>query len=163
LLCHSGGEGYAGRDFGDGVSKGLQIAIGALLVAGLLGSYGWSELREDGSFRYYQTLGEFQQTGGSGPSRVHGYVANGTIRRDLPGRAVHFEVQETPPHAGGEIGQTLVVRFDSLETPDLFKDGAEVVVEGELAGGATPVFHATKVLAKCPSKFRPEEAATASF
>ena len=66
-------------------------------------------------------------------------------------------------HAGGPVGQTLVVRFDSLETPDLFKDGAEVVVEGELAGGATPVFHATKVLAKCPSKFRPQEPATASF
>jgi cytochrome c-type biogenesis protein CcmE len=145
------------------VSKGVQIAIGALLVAGLLGGYAWSELREGGSFRYYQTLGEFREAGGAGLSRVHGYVAAGSIRRDLAARAVHFEVQETPPHAGGASGPTLPVRFASLETPDLFKDGAEVVVEGELAGGAQPVFHATKVLAKCPSKFQPQQAATASF
>jgi cytochrome c-type biogenesis protein CcmE len=42
----------------------------------------------------------------------------------------------------------------SLETPDLFKDGAEVVVEGQLVdAGAGVVFEADKVLAKCPSKF----------
>ena len=47
--------------------------------------------------------------------------------------------------------------YASLETPDLFKDGAEVVVEGELAyrDGS---FHADNVLAKCPSKFEAAEA-----
>ncbi len=145
------------------MSKGVQIAIGAVLMASLLGWYGWTTLREGASFRYYQTLAEFRAADARGPARVHGYVAAGTIERDLAGRAVHFEVQEAPPHAGGEPGATLAVRFDSLETPDLFKDGAEVVVEGELAAGSPPVFHATKVLAKCPSKFRPQDPATASF
>jgi cytochrome c-type biogenesis protein CcmE len=42
------------------------------------------------------------------------------------------------------------VVYASLEVPDLFKDGAEVVVEGEPGAEA---FHATNVLAKCPSKF----------
>ena len=42
--------------------------------------------------------------------------------------------------------------FSSLETPDLFKDGAEVVVEGRLSETGE-VFHADKVMAKCPSKF----------
>ena len=54
--------------------------------------------------------------------------------------------------------------FSSLETPDLFKDGAEVVVEGKLVhSGGEPVFHADKVMAKCPSKFAPEPPQAAAF
>lgn len=52
----------------------------------------------------------------------------------------------------------LPVVFASLETPDLFKDGAEVVVEGRmLAASDGTRFHADKVLAKCPSKFEGTE------
>jgi cytochrome c-type biogenesis protein CcmE len=65
---------------------------------------------------------------------------------------VRFRVVNDPPHAGGASGPPLDVVFTSLETPDLFKDGAEVVVEGRLAS-AGGTFHADKVLAKCPSKF----------
>jgi len=149
------------------VSKGLQIAIGAALVAALLGWYGWTALGSEASYRYYQTLDEFRAAGASGPSRVHGYVAPGSIERDVEGRSVSFRVQQAPPHAAAEGAAplpALPVRFGSLDTPDLFKDGAEVVVEGELAAeGGAQVFHATKVLAKCPSKFRPEAAEQASF
>ena len=55
-------------------------------------------------------------------------------------------------HAGGAPGTPLEVVFASLETPDLFKDGAEVVVEGRLAAAGGP-FRAEKLFAKCPSKF----------
>jgi cytochrome c-type biogenesis protein CcmE len=87
-------------------------------------------------------------------ARVHGYVAESSIERDLEGKRVRFAVQNNPPHAGGPVGQTLSVVYESLETPDLFKDGAEVVVEGQLvmAQGQT-VFQADNVMAKCPSKF----------
>jgi cytochrome c-type biogenesis protein CcmE len=156
---------------GDPVPKGVQIAIGAVLVAGLLGWYGWSSLGGDDSYAYYQTLSEFltesQQAPEAGPARVHGYVAAGSIERDVERRAVHFEVQESPPHAQSASTETtprLRVQYASLETPDLFKDGAEVVVEGELAHGeAGPVFTATKVLAKCPSKFQAAAAEQAAF
>ena len=47
--------------------------------------------------------------------------------------------------------------YAGLETPDLFKDGAEVVVEGRLTATAG-TFHATNVLAKCPSKFEGQQA-----
>ena len=59
--------------------------------------------------------------------------------------------------------------YASLETPDLFKHGAEVVVEdesstdGELSSQGEPVFHASKVLAKCPSKFEAQATEQASF
>jgi cytochrome c-type biogenesis protein CcmE len=146
------------------VSKGVQIAVGALAIATLVGWYSWTSLQGEGSYRYFQTLDEFRSAEGEGPVRVHGYVAEGTIQRDLATQTVSFEVQQDPPHAGGASSATLPVRFASLETPDLFKHGAEVVVEGEfLPGEDAAVFHATKVFAKCPSKFQAEATEQVSF
>ena len=139
------------------MSKGTQIAIGASIVAMLLGWFAWTNLREGVAFQYYKNLDEFMVQSASlegRPLRVHGYVANESIYRNLDDKNVRFSVQNDPPHAGGPVGQTLAVVYESLETPDLFKDGAEVVVEGqlELNRGAR-VFVADNLLAKCPSKF----------
>jgi cytochrome c-type biogenesis protein CcmE len=139
------------------MSKGVQIALGALLIAGLVGWLGASQ-SGDAAFTYFQTLGEFRASGTVGePVRVHGFVAVGTIQRDVAGKRVTFAVQEQAPHAGGSAAGALQVEYASLETPDLFKDGAEVVVEGKLAPSGT--FHATNLLAKCPSKFEAKAAA----
>lgn len=134
------------------MSKGVQIVVGASVVALLLGWYAWSRV-EGGAFVYYQTLGEFHGAAPVGqPVRVHGYVAERSIVRDVAAKRVRFSVQERAPHAGGPAGELLPVVYASLETPDLFKDGAEVVVEGHL--GRDGAFQATNVLAKCPSKFQ---------
>ena len=137
------------------MSKGVQIAAGATLVAVLVGWYAVSNLEGGASFAYFQHLAEFQSRAGAlagRDARVHGYVAPGSIDRNVPAKQVRFRVVNDPPHKGGAAGVPLEVVFASLETPDLFKDGAEVVVEGRLAS-AGGVFHADKVLAKCPSKF----------
>jgi cytochrome c-type biogenesis protein CcmE len=142
------------------MSKGLQIALGAALVAALLGWYGLSQVSE-GGFVYYQTLAEFRAGGAPGQAaRVHGFVVPGSIARDVGAKQVSFRVQETAPHAGGSADGALAVVYAGLETPDLFKDGAEVVVEGRLAAPAG-TFHATNVLAKCPSKFEGQQAQAA--
>jgi len=142
------------------MTKGVQIAIGATAIAGLLGWYGATNLDAAPAFTYFKTLEEFQAdadaTSGA-RARVHGYVAANSIRRDVDAMQVRFRVQNAPPHAQGEIGVPLEVVLESLETPDLFKDGAEVVVEGKLAPSGT--FHATNLLAKCPSKFEAKAAA----
>lgn len=144
------------------LSKGLQIALGALVIAGLLGWYAATNLDRIGTFQYYQTLHEFQSSGEVGrPVRVHGYVAPGSIERDVAQRLVRFAVVNDPPHAGGAQGAPLAVHYATLETPDMFKDGAEVVVEGRLTDGA--VFVADNVLAKCPSKFEAQATQPASF
>lgn len=140
------------------MGKGAQIAAGAILVVGLLGWYGASQI-DRGAFTYYQTLEEFLAEEPPGAAvRVHGYVATGSIERDVDEKVVRFRVQSTPPHAGGEAARHLPVVYASLETPDLFKDGAEVVVEGRLPAAGAP-FEATNVLAKCPSKFEGVEEA----
>jgi cytochrome c-type biogenesis protein CcmE len=142
------------------MSKGVQIAIGALAIALLLGWWGSTQMQAGLSFQYFQDLTDFQAQAGrmvGRSARVHGYVANASIERDLQSKLVTFHVQNSPPHAGGPTGQTLTVVYNSLETPDLFKDGAEVVVEGQLRmDGGQPVFEATNLLAKCPSKFKAE-------
>jgi cytochrome c-type biogenesis protein CcmE len=128
----------------------------------LLGWYGYTNLAGEATYRYYQTLAELRSAGAPPPGqslRVHGYVASDSIRRDLESRQVHFQVQNDPPHAAispspGAADPLLVV-YQGLETPDLFKDGAEVVVEGHLQGlGSDAIFVADNVLAKCPSKFQ---------
>ncbi|MFP8874612.1 MAG: cytochrome c maturation protein CcmE, partial [Myxococcota bacterium] len=140
------------------MSKGAQIAVGATLIAFLLAWYGYAAVSRDGTFLYYQTLAELRsaQPGlGDQALRVHGYVALDSIDRDVASKQVRFAVQNDPPHAVGAAEDSLIVIFQSLETPDLFKDGAEVVVEGKLqqVGGDT-VFLADNVMAKCPSKFQ---------
>ncbi len=139
------------------MSKGAQIAVGACGVALLLGWYGATNLGAESTFQYYKTVDEFQTMAshlGGRSLRVHGYVSLDSIQRDLAAKRVHFSVQNDPPHAGGEIGRPLPVIFLGLDTPDLFKDGAEVVVEGRIENhGDKRVFLADNVLAKCPSKF----------
>ena len=84
---------------------------------------------------------------------AHMKVGGGSdsIERDVASKQVAFAIVNDPPHAGG-TGPAFPVVFASLETPDMFKDGAEVVVEGALTQVGGP-FRADKVLAKCPSKF----------
>jgi len=146
------------------MSKGLQIALGGVVVAVLLGWYAATNLEAIGTFQYFQTLEEFRAAGAEGPVRVHGYVANGSIVRDLEARTIRFAVVQDPPHAAVAAASTvdaLPVVYGTLETPDLFKDGAEVVVEGRM--GPDAVFVADNVMAKCPSKFEAKQAQQASF
>ena len=139
------------------MTKGIQIAIGATTIAGLLGWYGASNLDRAPAFTYFKSLEEFQanpDAKNGARSRIHGFVAEASIRRDIEAMQVRFQVQNTPAHLGRGSGPPLEVVLASLETPDLFKDGAEVVVEGRMvASDGGPVFEADKILAKCPSKF----------
>jgi cytochrome c-type biogenesis protein CcmE len=141
------------------MSKGVQIAAGATLIALFFGWYVTSNLAPGASFTYFQDLDEFQAAaeGYAGKhARVRGFVTPGSIERDLAAKQVRFRVQKSPPHGEGGGGSpgVLSVVYTGLETPDLFKDGAEVVVEGVLSSaGPDGVFRADKVLAKCPSKF----------
>ena len=120
------------------MSKGVQVAGGATLVALLLA---WYAAPTRGG-RLLRLLPDARRVPGSaaraaGPCACTATSRSGSIERDVAGEEVRFHVQNKPPHAGGAPGQPLAVIFASLETPDLFKDGAEVVVEGRLRRRAT--------------------------
>jgi cytochrome c-type biogenesis protein CcmE len=129
------------------VSKGVQIALAALSVfAGVvivltLGASG------EGTFRYYADVGQFASAPASEtsqPVRVHGFVAAGSIAKDLAAGHVDFRVEDKAK------AHVLPVRYLGIDVPDMFKDGAEVVVEGRYESGT---FMAERVMAKCPSKY----------
>ncbi len=128
------------------MSKGFQIAIGATAIAALFGWYGATTLEANASFTYYESLDDFRSAGSKmngAHARVHGYVANESIRRDVAAREVWFQVQNDPPHAGGVPGLTL--------------EGVLIVNDSQTT------FQADKILAKCPSKFEAKTADSAAL
>jgi cytochrome c-type biogenesis protein CcmE len=102
----------------------------------------------DSSMVYYYTVSEVKEKGpelsGKG-IRISGHVLDGTIQKDSKGTLVDFVVYER------SSDQKISVRYEGL-IPDTFKDNAEVVVEG-VYDSSNPVFEATTLLAKCPSKY----------
>ena len=79
--------------------------------------------------------------------RLNGFVKDGTIRKDTEAITVDFVMTD---------GQAdLPVHLAFLDVSDLFKDGANVVVEGQL--GNDGVFYADTLLAKCPTKYQAAE------
>ena len=131
-----------------------------MLVAGvaLLGVFGWFFMgvldSGVGVMQYYHTLTEFSNARESGRVtadvsnlRLNGFVEEGSIQRDLDAVSIDFIMTD---------GTTLQpVHIDRLDVSDLFKDGANVVVEGRLATNG--VFYADNLLAKCPTKYQAAE------
>ncbi len=115
----------------------IMIVVGALVW---LASTGVSETKT-----YYKTISELRQMGDKAFDqryRVAGDVAGGSIQ-----------------HAKGQVLFTLfqdkqqlkVVYTGTDPLPDTFRDGAQALADGHLGGDG--VFHASKIQAKCASKY----------
>lgn len=98
---------------------------------------------------YYYTVPEVYAKGldlSDRGIRVAGYVLPGSIKKDSSKSRVEFVVFEK------DTDNQLPVVYEGL-VPDTFKDHAEVVVTGKFSPSEN-VFHASEVLAKCPSKYQ---------
>jgi cytochrome c-type biogenesis protein CcmE len=134
------------------MGKGIQLGIATIgLFLGLI----WflsTQAGGEGTFAYYEDVGSFlSNTTPEGPEhrglRVHGFVVDGSIAKQLAQGYVDFAMHDDGSDA------TLSVRYLGIDVPDVFADGAEVVVEGRVDGER---FMADRVLAKCPSKYEVE-------
>jgi cytochrome c-type biogenesis protein CcmE len=81
--------------------------------------------------------------------RVQGVLVKGSlVRRDHPCE-YRFKIEKN--------GVKLPVRYEQCVVPDTFKDvpdmDVEVTAEGRLAEGGGDYFHASAIMAKCPSKY----------
>lgn len=122
----------------------LRFLIGGLIVALVTGYLIFSAAR--GSAAYYLTVREVEQRDPSPRSvRVAGSVVGDSIVWDARDLRLAFDIVD-------ESGRLPVVYSGSL--PDMFRDGAQVVVEGTL--GSDGVFEARTMLLKCPSKYEEE-------
>jgi cytochrome c-type biogenesis protein CcmE len=96
-----------------------------------------------GATTYYLTVGELKA---HGPStrivRVSGNVVGGSIVWSARELLLEFEISDTS-------GKVPAIYHGSR--PDMFRDDAEVVLEGKYT--AEGRFQAQKMLLKCPSKY----------
>jgi len=118
---------------------GTMIAVGVayLIYAGL-----------QGASVYYVTVEEFlaqkDQPGQTGV-RIAGTVASGSIRRATNAREVLFEIQ-------GNTGAMTMPVYYKGSIPDIFRDGATIVIEGKFQPEQQR-FYAATLMTSCPSKY----------
>ena len=117
----------------------IRWSIPALVVAACVGYLIFAA--SGGTTEYYLTVSELRSHTGAGDVRVAGVVQSDVVKSD-GGLRVTFTEKD---------GTASVPVDYSGALPDIFKPGITVVAEGKL--GSDGVFHATTLLAKCPSRF----------
>jgi cytochrome c-type biogenesis protein CcmE len=116
----------------------------ALILTGVGGLAAWA-IASPGAVSYYRTPSEIAAQGAQAMGRqlrIGGQVAKGTMHRE--GTTVRFSVTD---------GHSAVPVLYHGDVPDTLRPGTDVVAEGMLQPSGTLV--ATRVLAKCSSKFAP--------
>ena len=101
---------------------------------------------------YFKTISELSRMGDQAQTqrlRVDGYVEPGSILRN--GAKVSFMLHQDP-NKRQQDGLRLKVVYKGIDPlPDTFKDDAQTIADGKL--GPDGVFQATKIQAKCASKY----------
>ncbi len=134
-------------------NKTVKIALTAVVLALALGGLLWSTLSE--GTEYYKRVDEVMANPAEWQGkalRLHGFVVRDSILRKRNSLDYRFAIQNK--------GRTVEATYTGI-VPDTFKDDAEVVLKGRLAPDG---FHVEPngVMAKCPSKYEPGKAASAS-
>jgi len=120
------------------MSMFMRWGIPAMVVAGCVGYLIYTA--SGGASEYYLTVSELRSHASVGDVRVAGIVQDDVQRSG----GFHVTFTETDSTASMPVDYTGTL-------PDIFRPGITVVAEGKL--GADGVFHATTLLAKCPSRF----------
>jgi len=120
------------------MSIAMRWGLPAAVVAACVGYLIYSA--SGGATEYYMTVSELQAHATAGDVRVAGVVQDDVQKSD----GLHVTFTEKDGTASMPVQYTGTL-------PDIFKPGITVVAEGRLGGDG--VFHATTLLAKCPSRF----------
>lgn len=127
------------------MAKAKLWVIGAVFL-GVVAFLIFSGLKE--TTVYYYTVDEVlsgKYKAGLAFFRISGTVQQGSVKRESDSLSMEFKM------ADQEGGQAITVRFRGM-VPDNFKEGMQVVAEGEYTE-AKRSFEAGNLLLKCPSKY----------
>ena len=117
------------------------VTIIILVIVGALVAY--SLMSGSGSYSYYKTVKELRQD----PSlvgvsvRVGGKVEKGSLKQDKDGH--HFKIVQGK--------ESIKVNYEGV-LPQTFKEGILVIAEGKYKKGYQ--VDATKIITKCPTKYK---------
>jgi cytochrome c-type biogenesis protein CcmE len=102
---------------------------------------------------YYKTIAELGQMGSKAMDtrvRVGGDVEKGSIQHS--GQTVDFTLVQQDPAKPAQAPLYLRIAYSGRDPlPDTFRDGAQALADGKM--GSDGVFHASKIQAKCASKY----------
>jgi cytochrome c-type biogenesis protein CcmE len=118
----------------------LIVAAMAFLMYRTLGSEGAT---------YYIEVQEFAQQPREGIVKLAGYVQEGSIEQAPGALSVRFAIVDEAREVSYPVLYAAAASGGRI--PDTFQEGSQVVVTGELREDGA--FHATQLLAKCPSKY----------
>lgn len=125
------------------MSKKIKIGLSFAIVAVLLLWLTFSGFNEN--MQYYVSIEQAKSMTSEVQSqglRVKGYLVPGSVVRSPNSLDVKFVIEDK--------GHEMTVHYDK-ELPDTFRDGSEVLVEGNYASEG--YFDARNLMAKCPSKY----------
>lgn len=124
------------------------LLLASLATAGALLIFAVSDSK---SFEYYKHVDEVMKEPTVWQDKrlqLHGFVVPGSIKKRIDRDHQKLEYKFTVENCGA----VTEARFAGV-VPDTFKEGAEVVLKGQMHG---EVFHTSEVMAKCPSKYAQE-------
>lgn len=125
--------------------RNRQILIGGLVIAAGIGYLIWAGTQQ--ALVYFYTPSEIQAKEGEQMGkriRLGGLVVEGSLTHAPETLSYAFQLTDG--------GARIPVRFKGIP-PDLFKEGAGAIVEGQM--GADGVFDADLIMAKHNEEYRP--------
>lgn len=125
-----------------------KMLLGAFIILAAIGIYAYTSLQ--GTQQYFLTLAELKAKGDLAHKqsvRVGGGLAPNTTQINSKEVSAKFTMTD-------ESNNLLPVVYKGV-LPDTFEKSTQVIAEGTL--GNDGVFHASLVLAKCPSKYDPSK------
>ena len=128
--------------------KRTKFIIGGIIIGLALAYLVYAGMRDTNVLVYYHTPSEVVAKGEEMYNkgiRLSGRIEDGSINWDVNKLDLSFRITDGK--------HTVPVTYHGI-IPDTFKYGVDVVVEGKLTAEQT--FQATKLLAKCPSKYEAE-------
>lgn len=129
-------------------SNAFLYAVIALLFLGGVGFLVFQGLQENSTYFLNVAEAKAQDPAKLSNIRLFGTVAGENITRPEKGTGVSFTLEDQ-----FDKTNSIPVVYTGI-VPDTFKEGAEVIIEGDLEKNG--IFQARVLMTKCPSKYQKE-------
>ncbi len=124
-----------------------KLLLGAFIVLGVMGAYIFTSI--NATQQYFLTLPELKAKGDLA------FRESVRVGGNLAPDSTHINTKDVTAQFTLTDGTNVLPVAYSGVLPDTFEKSTQVIAEGKL--GSDGVFHASLVLAKCPSKYDPSQ------